>query len=222
MHFLVFVPKCSRQDLEKTAQVAGLNPVLGGHDVIEGQKGPRGLIGCMVYHPTPESPWAHCDESKQVWVPSINRDENGEPRYYVGFWKDKPPQENQIRRHYTQAGTFVKLGQQRWKLPTPSTVEATARYNDDGSMRWEVTRQFAWVCDEAEQLTKVYEEESGVRMFVFQTEPSAQINWLLKLLQINYRLLPEVAVYLDLWTGRDHILDTFLSTLGMKRKNPDV
>ena len=43
-------------------------------------------------------------------------------------------------------------------------------------------------------------------------------NWLLKLLRVNYRLLPEVEVRLDLWTGKDHIMDTFLSTLGLTRK----
>jgi len=221
VHYLVFVPKCSRAELEKTAQVAGLNPVLGGHDVMDGQKGPRGLIGCMVYHPTPESPWAHCDESKQTWVPSIAKDENGDPRYYVGFWNDKPPQENQLRRHYTQAGDLIQLGGQRWKIPTPSTVDAKAVYNDDGAMRWEVVRQFSWVCDEAQQLTAIYKDEGGMRMVIYAAEPSAQINWLLKLLQINYRMLPEVAVYLELWVGRDHILDTFLWTLGLVRGNKE-
>lgn len=221
MHFLVFVPKCSRHDLEKVANVSGLNPVIGGHDVMDGQKGPRGLMGCMIFHPTPESPWAHCDENKQEWLPSIARDDNGDPKYYVGFWKDKPPQENQIRRHYTQAGVFVKLGGQRWKLPTPGTVEAKAVYNDNGSMRWEITPEFAWVYAEAEQLANVYKEEGGMRMMIYDVDPVAQVNWLLKLLQINYRLLPEVAAYLDLWTGRDHILDTFLSTLGLSRKRTD-
>lgn len=221
MHFLVFVPKCSRSELESVAKVAGLTPILGGHDCVDGQKGPRGLIGCMVYHPTPESPWAHCDEAKQTWVSSIAKDENGNPRYYVGFWNDKPPQENQIRRNYTQEGGWIKFGDNRWKLPTPLTVEAKAVYNDDGSMRWEVTRQFAWVRDEAEQLRQVYKDEGGARLYVYDVEPSAQINWLIKLLQINYRILPEVAVHLDLWTGRDHILDTFLTTLGLSRIKAD-
>jgi hypothetical protein len=52
---------------------------------------------------------------------------------------------------------------------------------------------------------------------VFRNEPSAQINWLLKLLQINYRITPEVAVALDLWVGKDKILDLFLTTLGLSR-----
>lgn len=221
MHYLLFVPQVARKDLESASKVGGFATALDGNDVIEGQKGPRGMMGCMVFYPHPDHPWGHYDEAKQTWVPSIAKNENGDPRYWVGFWNEKPVQENQIRRNYTQAGNWVKLGEQRWKLPTPSTVEATAKYNDDGSMRWEVTRQFSWVCDEAEQLTRVYEEESGMRMFVYKTEPSAQINWLLKLLQINYRLLPEVAAHLNLWTGRDHILDTFLSTLGMKRTNSD-
>jgi hypothetical protein len=57
---------------------------------------------------------------------------------------------------------------------------------------------------------------------VFHAEPSAQIGWLLKLLQINYRMLPEVAVALDLWVGREHLLDVFLTTLGLTRKHSNV
>jgi hypothetical protein len=85
-------------------------------------------------------------------------------------------------------------------------------------MRWEVTRQFAWVCDEADQFRKQYLDEFGLREMVFRVDPSQQVGWLLKLLQINYRMLPEVAVSLDLWVGKEHLIDTVLSTLGLHRK----
>jgi hypothetical protein len=31
-------------------------------------------------------------------------------------------------------------------------------------------------------------------------------------------MLPELAVYLDLWVGREHLMDVFLKTLGLVRK----
>ena len=66
----------------------------------------------------------------------------------------------------------------------------------------------------------VYLEEFGVREIVFQVDPKPQIEWLVKLLQINYRMLPEVAVALNMWVGKDHIIDTVLTTLGLSRKGP--
>ena len=84
-------------------------------------------------------------------------------------------------------------------------------------MRWETVRQFSWMCDEAKQLVESYMEQFGLREMVFRNEPSAQVDWLLKLLRVNYRITPEVAVHLDLWVGKDHILDTFLATLGLTR-----
>ena len=160
----------------------------------------------------------HYAPEQQDWTPSVAKDENGKPRYWVGFWKEKPPTESELRRHYTQSGPLVKFGNQSWKLPTPDTVDSRAVYADDGSMRWEVIRQFSWVCDEAQALRQQYLDEFGLRDMVFRVDPSQQVCWLLKLLQINYRILPEVAIALDMWVGKDHIIDTVLSTLGLSRK----
>lgn len=220
MHFLVFIPDCKPVDLEQAAKTAGLTPILGGHDVIPRQEGPVDGGGLFVGHLGPGGVLEY-QPSNQTWVPSIAKDDNGKPRYYVGFWNDKPPVENELRRPYTQDGPLVKLGSMKWKIPTPDTVDSRAVYTDDGSMRWEVIRQFAWVCDEAKQIEATYKEEGGNKLLVYLVNPSEQAGWLLKLLQINYRILPEVAQYLDLWVGRNHILDVFLSTIGMERKKSE-
>jgi hypothetical protein len=217
VHFILHFPDCAPAAIEATAKACGLASLLTGHDVLPNMVGPHGGHGLQIGWPSPQQPRFHYDADAQDWVPSVLKDEHGKPRYWVGFWKLQPPKENELRRHYTQAGPLVEFGGQRWKLPTPTTIDARAVYADDGSMRWEVVRQFSWVCDEAEQLRTTYLEEFGLRSIVFRSEPSAQINWLLKLLQINYRITPEVAVYLDLWVGKDKILDLFLSTLGLSR-----
>ena len=217
MHFMLHIPEATPATLEHCARISGLSSLLTAHDVLPNMPGPHGGTGLQIGWPSPAQPRFHYDADEQEWHPSVLRDEHGKPRYYVGLWTGQPPKENELRRHYTQAGPLVELGGQRWKLPTPTTIDARAVYADDGSMRWEVVRQFAWVCDEAEQLRQTYMEEFGLRSIVFRNEPSAQINWLLKLLQINYRITPEVAVALDLWVGKDKILDLFLTTLGLSR-----
>jgi len=214
---MLHIPDGSPTTLEATAKICGLSSLLTGHDVLPNMPGPHGGTGVQIGWPSPTQPRFHFEPEQQDWVPSVLKDEHGRPRYWVGFWKAQPPKENELRRHYTQSGPLVDFGGQRWKLPTPTTIDARAVYADDGSMRWEVVRQFSWVCDEAEQLRQTYLEEFGLRSIVFRNEPSAQINWLLKLLQINYRMTPEVAVYLDLWVGKDKILDLFLTTLGLSR-----
>lgn len=217
MHFLTFIPDCQPGQIEQRAQAAGLLDLLGGHNAIVCQSGPDGLSGVMIAHMHIPGSRHDYSPSEQEWVPSILKID-GKPAYHVGFWKDKPPLEGELRRHYTQAGPLVQFGSAKWKLPTPDTVDARAVYADDGSMRWEVIRQFSWMCDEAKVIHDEYLEDFGTREMVFRVEPSVQVHWLLKLLRVNYRLLPEVAVRLDMWTGKTHIMDTFLSTLGLFRK----
>lgn len=217
MHFLVFVPDTAPSDIESIAKVSGLTAVLGGHDNKSNSDGPNDQTGTMLFWPSPHSPLGHFNGDEQTWIPSIAKNTEGKPYYWVGTWNDKPPVENEIRRHYTQSGNRIKLGAETWKLPTPDTVDSRAVYQDDGSMRWQVIREFSWVCDEAESLRSTYLDEFGTREMVFQVDPTAQIEWLLKLLQINYRILPEVAVALDMWVGRDHLMGVFLATLGLAR-----
>ena len=217
MHFLVFIPDCTPAELEQRAKAAGLADLLTGHDVLPHIAGPQDATGIMLAWTSPTSPRHDYSPTEQEWVPSILKID-GKPVYWVGFWKEKPPTEGEIRRHYTQQGKLIQFGGAKWKLPTPDTVDARAVYADDGSMRWETVRQFSWMCDEATTLTQTYMEQFGLREMVFRNEPSAQVDWLLKLLRVNYRITPEVAVHLDLWVGKDHILDTFLRTLGLSRK----
>ena len=221
MHFLIHIPDCVPAGLESAAKVAGLNPILGGHDVHPAVLGPSGIPGLMVAHCSPTSPMMHYVADQQTWIPSVVKNENGNPRYWVGIWKDKPPRESELRRHYTQKGPLIKFGEQTWILPTPDTVDSRAVYADDGTMRWETIRQYSWLCDEAQQMREVYLEEFGVREIVFQVDPKPQIDWLVKLLQINYRMLPEVAIALDMWVGKDHVINTVLRTLGLTRKGAD-
>lgn len=220
MHFLTFIPDCQPAQIEARAQAAGLLIVLGGHNAIVCQSGPDGHSGIMIAHMNVPGSRHDYSATEQDWSPSILKID-GKPAYWVGIWKDKPPRESELRRFYTQKGPLTKFGEQTWILPTPDTVDARAVYSDDGSMRWETIRQYSWLCDEAQQMRAVYMEEFGVREIVFQVDPKPQIEWLLKLLQINYRILPEVAIALDMWVGKEHIIDTVLRTLGLTRKGAD-
>jgi hypothetical protein len=215
VHFQIFLPDCNLQDIEDDARRRGVLDLLGGHDAIP-CVGPGQSDGLLLAWLKPGDRH-HYDPSQQLWLPSIVRSEGGKPLYYAGSWNSSPPQENELRRRYTQEGKRVQLGFEKWLLPTPDTVDSRAVYADDGSMRWEPLRQFSWMCDEAKTLREKYVEEGGLRMFVYNTDPSSQIDWLVKLLRVNYRIVPEIAAHMELWTRKQHLLDVFLDTLGMAR-----
>lgn len=221
MHYLLFFPDARPADIETRAKLADIASFIdGSQDVLHVESAVRGQCGTMVGWLSPGNPHLHYDSIRQEWQPSIAKDEHGNPLYHIGFWRDSPPQERELRRRYGQKGITRKLGQQEWIIPTPETVDARAVYADDGTMKWEVTRQFSWLCAEAQHLQETYLQELGLRAMLFNVNPKAQVDWLLRLLQINYRLTPEAAAYLELWTGRDHLLDVFLATLNLERKKP--
>lgn len=235
MHFLVFIPDCKPAEIEQAAKVAGLTPILGGHDVLPHVAGPNDLTGVMIGHLSPQAPLMNYSPASQTWLPSVCKDESGRSRYWVGIWKDKPPVEAELRRSYTQDGILFQLGPvppdeplpgcppipaQHWKIPSTKSVDSRAVYNDDGTMRWEPLRRFSWLVDEAAQMQAAYIEHGlQTRSFQFANEPSPQIEWIIRLLQINYRILPEVAVYLDLFSGsKESMMDLILFTLQLARK----
>lgn len=221
MHFLIFIPDAKPSELDAIAKTSGLSDLLGGHDALPNAVGPESQTGLMLGWLSPANPRMHYEPSQQDWQPSVAKTDTGRPRYWVGIWKDHPPTESELRRNYTQDGPRVKFGQCTWKLPTPATVDARAVYEDDGSMRWEVVRQYSWVCDEADAVREKYLEDFGLRQVMFAVNPKEQVDWLLKLLRINYRITPEVAVYLDLWIGQRHLIDVVLATLKLTRTGGD-
>jgi len=36
------------------------------------------------------------------------------------------------------------------------------------------------------------------------------------LLRVNYRMLPELSIHMELWQRKQHVLTVFLETLGLK------
>lgn len=229
MHFQLFIPGLAAasasenpDQLQKFAKLADLTDLLEGMETLRCPQGPENKDGILCNWTSPQNPRIVYRPLEQTWMPSVLKSEDGAPMYYVGIWNEKPPTESELRRHYTQEGAVVEFGEHKWILPTPTTVDARAVYNDDGSMRWEPIRKFSWMCDEAKLMEERYMGNSfGLKSLVFEVDPVEQITWLLKLLRVNYRLTPEVAVMLNLWTRKRHIIDTVLATLGLQRKGGD-
>lgn len=242
MHFTLFIPGWTphggtdHQPLETIARQRGFADCLGQHDVmpINGDTPAGEGAGTLLGWLNPQNQLLEYRPTQQLWLPSVVRsDTDGQPLYFVGMWKEfehtagkvtrqfGPPTERELRRSYTQEGVKVKLGEFTWILPTPDTVDSRAVYADDGqSMYWEPLRQFAWMTDERKLMQDRYLNEGlSEQTMQFAMDPKEQCEWLLKLLRVNYRLLPELAVHLNLWTRKQHIMDTVLLSLGLIRKD---
>lgn len=224
MHYLIWIDRPAQDStpLEAVLTAKGLadhfercEPKRLGN----GKETPTGNPGllCAWLKPGDDRHYFRTDE--QTWIPSIAKSD-GVPLYHVGLFNDSLPTESELRRHYTQHGDWIRFGSEKWKMPTPATVPQSAQYNDDGSMRWVPIREFAWVSDEAHKMAEEY-VESYDRQVEFIMDPKPQIDWLLRLLRINYRLTPEVAAHLNLWTGQREMMDALLSTLGLQRKGAE-
>jgi hypothetical protein len=97
-HYLLFLPDTKPTDLEAAAKLAGVYSIIGGHDVLPNVEGPGGNRGLMLGWLTPQNPLMHFAAGEQTWLPSIVKNDGGKPRYWVGIWNAKPPQENELRR----------------------------------------------------------------------------------------------------------------------------
>jgi hypothetical protein len=227
VHFQLFIPRLNPVDaaekpaeLQRIARLAGFDDMLLGGETMQCPHGPDGGHGVLMNWTRPGNTQVVYRPAEQTWVPSYQKDaDDGRPMYWVGFWNDSPPAESELRRHYTHGGAPMVFGSQTWLLPTPTTVDQRAMYNDDGSMRWVPLREFSWLCDEAELMRERYIERAGEKIQMFETNPAEQVTWLLRLLKVNYRITPEVAVHLDLWSRKNHIFDVFLMTLSLERKD---
>lgn len=227
MHFLVFIPGTAPEQLQDVARVAGLSTLIDGANVLPNVQGPGDKPGLMLGWTKPHSPFTHYEPDAQDWVSSFCKDENGDSRYWVGFWKQadgqpprRPPTESELRRDYSQDGFWHRSGTERWEIVTPRTVDMRLAWQDDGGWKWEPLKQYAWLAKESEQMLAKYTEEGFLRLQVcIEADPMEQAEWMLKLLQVNYRMLPEVMVYLDIFRGKRALIKAFLTSIGIEPKD---
>lgn len=219
MHYQLFLPTGNvEQSLNESLAAVGLADHAGNATPIKCEKGPGGLSGklvgwistaagstCLDYRP-----------DKQTWIESVPVDGRERGAYWVGIWNDSPPTESELRRPYTQSGEWVEFAASKWKLPTVGSVDRYAAYNDDGSMRWVPVREFAWLMDESEKLKEEYLQSWGAKELAFQFNPTEFVDWLLRLLRVNYHMTPEVAAHLELWRS-GQVADAVLLSLGLSR-----
>lgn len=202
MRFLIYIPG---QNSDGTAKElfgkVGLGDIAGGIDVkpSEGPDGERGkLFGWLsstqnqlIYKP-----------EAQTWIPSAKSGDRESGAYWVGIWNDSPPTEEDLRKPNHRRGSFIKLGNgERWSVVLPGDLERFPLLNADGSLTWVVDESFNWFVTEIDKRrADAYStiDENGYMELCFNLAPDW--HFLVSVLQINYRVTPEVVSHLRLFS----------------------
>lgn len=143
---------------------------------------------------------------RQTWLPGANG------RYWVGWQNDLPPTPANLQRRTLVDGPVTTLGDgQEWQLIAAANLPQQARLVE-GKWAWAPQTRFAsfversaWAFDVARQ---ALEAERAI--------PLEAVEYALGVLSWNYRIVPEVADWLGLFTA-ETLLRTLVLTTDVNR-----
>ena len=205
MRFLLYVPgpakgKTPQDELTRV----GLGEIAAQVDTGDTPTGPDGKGGLLFG-------WLDSIQNRfgflpdqQTWIPSAASGDRATGAYWVGLWNEDAPTEEDLRRPDHRAGSWVTLGDGgKWLVPTLGTLDRHPRLQPDGSLQWCIDEAFNWLVTDLEKreatgVTRTTQNGQEVRSFIYDDEKD--FWFLCRLLQINYRLTPEVVSHLGLLT----------------------
>jgi len=213
-HHLIFVPATisKGRPLDVVFKELNLEDHMGGClplAVSEGDS-PSGESGILCGWQSPGDNNVIVNKEKQKWMKSASG-------YWVGIWSDSYPTEEQLRRPYMQPGLWIPglAGDKTWKLPIPETLNPRMALDDEGTWKFVPMREYAWYVEEIQKRRAEMEtvEEDGQTFWRYNLNPLVDIALLIRVLRINYRLLPEVCHLCEMFT-RDDVNSAYKQMLG--------
>lgn len=162
--------------------------------------------------------------ARQTWLPAVQQGELAAGRYWVGLWNADPQDAfappnglgpitpADLARPYPQAGTAVELGDGRsWILPAAKELDAVMKLADDGSWKFEVQRRFnAFYVEYVNWFRFFLDWKDGESSLPY----AGAADFVLKALQINYRLVPELVGPLELFS-KSTVLKAMFAIMGV-------
>jgi len=158
--FVYFIPGAVAAS-RKTLEEAGLWPVLKSTEVVHRQvyDGPDGANGICVMGAGGTAELCTYEAVKQTWEKKIAGTGAGTerepepapaPDIWIGYWNDKPPVENELRRKVQLAGHKVELRDgEKWlvpvarRFPNGTTLPQSLKLGANGEMVREPLPQYA-------------------------------------------------------------------------------
>jgi len=232
MRPLIYIPgREDRSPAEHFAAV-GLGEISAGLDVMRPTSGPvamSGDPGLLFGWLSPTQNQFDYFPDKQTWIKSAANGDLNAGAYWVGIWNESPPTEEDLRRPDHRAGAQVVLGDDgSWSIPTLGQMDRIAKLQDDGRLVWCVDEQYNWLVTDLEkrEATGTIPQDpepdgtaklkaEGIRTFLF--DDTADWFFLSRVLQINYRITPELVSYLGL-LSRDSVRGIVSGMMGLTLK----
>lgn len=196
MHFQIFLPHQTEVAGAETLAAAGLAGLAENFDV-RVSEGPEVRKGALFAWLSPgQGQWGYRPVD-QEWIPAAADGDLERGRYWVGLWNDNLPQPKDLARTYQQPGVELELGDgHNWLIPRASELPRDIILLDDGSLKFEPQRQFHAFYVEADRWKNVLAESDEETMAEYQD----LWQFALRALAVNYRMTPEVASALGLFS----------------------
>lgn len=196
MHYQIFIPGGRGQNPQQLVDV-GLADLVAGAEFMDVAKGPDGKAGGVVAWRRPGQAQMGYQAGIQEWIPAAPREDLSLGRYWVGFWNDSPATSKELSRPYPQPGRRVALGDsQEWLIPAAKELDADMVLADDGTWKFEVQRRFHSFYLEYLRWFQFFATAKDGDAFDF----AEAAEFVLLGLRTNYRLVPEAASHLRLFT----------------------
>lgn len=222
MRFLVFVPT-DQSSLSKSPkdvlQSVGLGELAAGIDVRRVQ-GPEEKAGLLFGWLSPDQNQLRYTPSEQTWIPSAKHGDRESGAYWVGFWNSAPPTERDLRRPDVRKGNFVRLGNgESWSICDLEKLDRFPLLQPDGTLKWVVDERYNWLVTEVEKrcVEAIVANDEGGMILTFDL--TNDWFWLVAILQINYRITPEVVSHLRLFS-QESLQNLVAQVMGIKLQDP--
>lgn len=193
-HFLLYIPEASAAS-PKVFEEIGLGDFHQGAEGLH-SPGPDGRHGMLCAWRRGNAPM-HFNASEQTWIPAVPNGDAAAGRYWVGIWNDSPPVPKDLVRPYPYRGRMTALGDgNSWLFPESRELPRDFILADDGTLKYELQRKFhAFHMECLDWLECI---DSQREKFV---APFSELwPFLVRALALNYRMLPELASHLRLFT----------------------
>ena len=202
MRFLIYVPQTHIQPNDtpqETLTRVGLGEIAQGVDPLNEPSGPDGKGGRMFGWLDSQQADARYLPEQQTWLPSLRPGE-----YWVGVWNDSAPTETDLRRPDHRGGARIQLDNgETWAVATTDTLVRYPHPDPDnpGKIRWCVDETLNWLVTDVDKIVAervVGKDDDAHLMF----DPDADFDFFCRLLQINYRITPEIVMHLQLMSDQ--------------------
>jgi len=123
-----------------------------------------------------------------------------------------------LNHHDHRNGARVKIDNvETWVITTPDTLHRFPHPDPDnpGEIRWSVDAAFNWLVSEVDKIIaeRINDDPAGAYLIF---EPDSDFAFFCRLLQINYRITPEVVMHLQLMSDQ-FVNEAMTALVGSRR-----